>query len=48
MMHAYSELYLSKAQVALCNMLHFAVYDLNEDISSFYRDFLNSGIAERF
>ena len=48
MMHAYSELYLSHARMALGNMLHFAVYDLNRDIEDFYAMFLNSGIAEYF
>ena len=48
MMNAYSELYVEKAQIALGDMLHYAVYDLRMEVSRFYRMFLRSGIAERF
>ncbi len=48
MTHAYNELYLSNAQRALGDMLHYAVYDLKRDIGSFYREFISSGIAYRF
>ena len=47
-MHAYSELYVEKAQIALGCMLQYAVYDLGEDLQAFYRQFLNSGNAYRF
>ena len=47
-MRAYDEMYLSGARIALGNMLHFAVYDLQSDLTVFYKMFLNSGIAERF
>lgn len=47
-MNAYSELYVEKAQVALGDMLHYAVYDLRMDVSRFYRMFLSSGIARSF
>ncbi len=47
-MNAYSELYVEKAQIALGDMLHYAVYDLRMEASRFYRMFLRSGIAERF
>lgn len=48
MMYAYSELYLHKAQCTLGDMLHYAVYDLKQDIGTFYRAFISSGIAYRF
>lgn len=48
MMHAYDEMYLNPARIALGNMLQFAVHDLKMDIEDFYKMFLNSGIAERF
>lgn len=48
MIHAYSELYLEKAQVALGDMLHYAVYDLKMDLTRFYKMFLSSGIARSF
>ena len=47
-MNAYSELYVEKAQIALGNMLHYAVYDLRMEASRFYKMFLNSGIARSF
>ena len=47
-MNAYSELYVEKAQIALGDMLHYAVYDLRMEASRFYRMFLRSGIAARF
>ena len=48
MMHAYDKLYLSKAQNNLASMLDFAVYDLKEDLESFYKKFLSSKISTRF
>ena len=47
-MYAYSELYVEKAQIALGDMLHYAVYDLHMEASRFYKMFLNSGIARSF
>ena len=38
MIHAYDKNYLSKAQNNLASMLDFAVYDLEEDLSHFYRN----------
>ena len=48
MMYAYDSLYIEKAQVALGDMLHYAVYDLNEPLKGFYRAFIISGLAYRF
>lgn len=47
-MNAYSNLYISKAQVSLGTMLHYAVYDLKMDLGRFYSMFLSSGIADAF
>ena len=47
-MNAYSELYVEKAQIALGDMLHYAVYDLRMEASRFYKMFLSSGIARSF
>ncbi|MCR5591445.1 MAG: hypothetical protein K6F73_07895 [Lachnospiraceae bacterium] len=44
-MHA---LYLHNAQCVLGDMLHFAVYDLKQNLEIFYRAFIRSGIATRF
>ncbi len=46
MMHAYDEMYLSKAQQAMGDMLHFAVHDLKWDIEKFYAAFIFTGLAE--
>ncbi len=48
MIHAYDKNYLSKAQNNLASMLDFAVYDLKEDLSSFYKKFLQSKISSQF
>ena len=48
MTHAYDEMYLNHARIALGNMLQFAVYDLQIDIDRFFEMFINSGIARRF
>lgn len=48
MMYAYDESYLYRARISLGNMLHFAVYDMEYDIASFYGMFLNSRMSERF
>ena len=42
MIHAYDKTYLSKAQSNLGSMFDFAVYDLKERLSGFYRKFLLS------
>ena len=47
-MNAYSDLYLSSAQIALGGMLDYAVYDLKWELGDFYRAFINSGIAHSF
>ena len=48
MIHAYDKTYLSKAQGSLGSMLDFAVYDLKEKLSGFYKKFLLSEISARF
>ena len=48
MIHAYDKNYLSKAQNNLASMFDFAVYDLNEDLTLFYKKFLQSKISSRF
>ncbi|MGN0732097.1 MAG: hypothetical protein ACI4MA_09360 [Treponema sp.] len=48
MIHAYDKVYLSQAQSNLGIMLEFAVYDLEEDLTSFYQKFLQSEISSRF
>ena len=48
MMHAYDKLYLEKARTALARMLDFAVYDLHQDITSFFGLFISSGVAQLF
>ena len=46
--HAYDENYLSKAQIALAQMLRYAVEDAGYDPDLFFKMFLESGIAEAF
>ncbi len=48
MIRAYDKTYLLKAQTNLALMLDFAVYDLNEQLTDFYKKFLLSKISERF
>ncbi len=48
MMRAYDKLYLEKARTSLARMLDFAVYDLYQDLSSFFDLFISSGIAQLF
>lgn len=48
MIHAYSELYLSKAQKALAGMMRYAVTDLGYDPDSFFDLFIETGLAYRF
>lgn len=48
MIHAYDKNYLSKAQNNLASMFDFAVYDLKEDLTLFYKKFLKSKIAAQF
>lgn len=48
MIHAYDKNYLSKAQNNLASMFDFAVYDLKEDLTLFYKKFLQSKISSRF
>lgn len=45
---AYDELYLGRARITLGSMLHFAVYDLERDISAFFENFISSGLSYRF
>ena len=48
MMRAYDKLYLEKARAALARMLDFAVYDLHQDLTSFFDLFISSGVAPLF
>lgn len=48
MIHAYDKNYLSKAQNNLASMFDFAVYDLKEDLTLFYKKFLQSKISAQF
>jgi DNA-binding transcriptional regulator YiaG len=48
MIYAYDQVYLEKARTVLARMLDFAVYDLNYDLTEFFRMFIVSGLAERF
>lgn len=47
MIHAYDKCYLLKAQNNLASMLDFAIYDLKEDLESFYQKFLKSKISSQ-
>ena len=48
MIHAYDKNYLSKAQNNLASMFDFAVYDIKEDLTLFYKKFLQSKISSQF
>lgn len=48
MIHAYDKRYLLKAQNTFASMFDFAVYDLGEELSSFYQKFLQSKISKQF
>ena len=48
MTHAYDKLYIEKARAALARMLDFAVYDLHQDLTSFFDLFISSGVAQLF
>jgi DNA-binding XRE family transcriptional regulator len=48
MIHAYSQLYLSKAARTVGNMLHDAVVEFEMDGGDFLERFIQSGIAEQF
>ena len=48
MNHAYNELYLGKAQVAMGDMLHFARYDMQWNIERYFDLYINTGVARRF
>ena len=48
MTHAYNELYLGKAQVAMGDMLHFARYDMQWNIERYFDLYINTGVARRF
>ena len=45
---SYNELYVEKAQIALANMLDYAVNDLHFSINESYNMFLSSSISSRF
>lgn len=46
--HAYSQLYLSKASRAVGNMLHDAVFEYEMDGTDFLKRFIQSDVAEQF
>lgn len=48
MIHAYSQLYLSKASRSVGNMLHDAVLELGIDGEEFLKRFIQSDVAEQF
>ena len=48
MIHAYDENYLSKAQIALAQMLRYAVEDMKYEPDPFFEMFLSTGIAKAF
>lgn len=48
MTNAYDKVYLEKARTNLARMLDFAIYDLNYDITAFFKLFITSGVASRF
>lgn len=48
MTHAYSELYLDDAMLALAEMLEYAICDCNYEPDMFFSQFITSGIAEKF
>lgn len=48
MIHAYDRVYLDKARNALGRMLDYAVNDMHQTLTDFYRLFLQSGLAKRF
>ncbi|HAL73501.1 MAG TPA: XRE family transcriptional regulator [Clostridiales bacterium] len=48
MIHAYNEVYLSKAQRTLAAMMDCAVYDLNYEPDEFFTLFLQSGLGDEF
>lgn len=48
MISAYDEVYLGTARVTLGTMLDHAVNELGMELESFWRDFLDSGLADRF
>ncbi len=48
MIHAYDENYLSKAQIALAQMLRYAVEDVGYEQDVFFEMFLSTGIAKAF
>lgn len=48
MMHAYDEMYLEKARIALGRMFDFVVYQLGYNINKFFEMFIVSGLAKRF
>ena len=48
MMHAYSELYLDDAMLALGDMFEYAICDCGYEPDLFFSQFITSGIAEKF
>lgn len=48
MIHAYDEMYLSQARGSLGLMIDFAVYDLEQDLNTFWEVFINSDICKNF
>ena len=48
MIHAYDKIYLVQARESLGLMLDFVVYDLEQDLSTFWEVFINSDICKKF
>lgn len=48
MIHAYDKIYLAQARESLGLMLDFVVYDLEQDLSTFWEVFINSDICKKF
>lgn len=48
MTSAYDKVYLERARTVLGAMLEYSVYDLNEDLSDFFEQFISTGLAKRF
>ena len=48
MIHAYDKIYLAQARNSLGLMIDFVVYDLEQDLNTFWEVFINSDICKKF
>lgn len=48
MLYSYDEVYIAKAQIALAQMLRYAVEDMRIELNEFWDMFLISGVADLF